>query len=211
MEKIRATYYFRMAPQSWNVEVIKRIYDLGHEIGYHYEDVSEVAKGQKIRVKSQKESIERQIVTLAIESFENNLEKIRKIVPVKTICMHGSPLSRWDSKLLWKYYNYRDFDIIGEPYFDIDFNKILYLTDTGRRWDGVSFSIRDRVTSSSHFKFHSTQDIIKAVENKRFTDKVMMTFHPQRWSNEPVPWIKEFIFQNTKNVIKFLLRNRRDF
>ena len=36
---IKGTYYFRMIPESFDDRVIKQIYDLGHEIGYHYEDV----------------------------------------------------------------------------------------------------------------------------------------------------------------------------
>ena len=61
--------------------------------------------------------------------------------------MHGSSLSKYDNKLLWKYYNYRKSGIIGEPYFDIDFNEVFYLTDTGRRWDGDRVSVRDKVES----------------------------------------------------------------
>jgi len=73
------------------------------------------------------------LAEIAIESFERNLEKFRKIVPVKSICMHGSPMSKWDSRLLWKYYDYKDFGIDSEPYFDMSFEDKLYLTDTGRR------------------------------------------------------------------------------
>jgi len=83
---------------------------------------------------------------LAICDFERNLEKLRKFYPVKTICMHGSPLSEWDNRLIWEKYNYRDFGIIGEPYFDVDFGEVFYLTDTGRRWDGDEVSVRDKVT-----------------------------------------------------------------
>lgn len=61
-----------------------------------------------------------------------------------SICMHGSPMSPYDSRDLWKQYNYKDFGIIGKPYFDIDFSKVLYLTDTGRRWDGEKVSVRDK-------------------------------------------------------------------
>jgi len=75
---------------------------------------------------------------LAICDFRLNLEKFRKIYPVKTICMHGSPLSEWDNRDLWEKYDYRDFGIIGEPYFDIDFNEIFYVTDTGRKWNNSS-------------------------------------------------------------------------
>ena len=59
--------------------------------------------------------------------------------------MHGSPLLEWDHRLIWEKYDYRDFGIIGEPYFDVDFGDVLYLTDTGRRWDGDAFNIRDKV------------------------------------------------------------------
>jgi hypothetical protein len=38
-----------------------------------------------------------------ITDFEQNLAELRKLAPVKTICMHGSPCSKWDSKALWKH------------------------------------------------------------------------------------------------------------
>ena len=46
---------------------------------------------------------------------------------------------------MWKKYDYRELGIIAEPYFDLDFSKVLYLTDTGRRWDGEGVSIRDKI------------------------------------------------------------------
>ena len=145
---IRGTYYFRMVPESFDTELIKQIYDLGHEIGYHYEDLSVTAQRRRgTEAQWQKGSAyEELLAKMAIKNFKENLEKFRKIVPVETICMHGSPLSIWDNRLLWKYYDYRDFGIVGEPYFDIDFEKVLYLTDTGRRWDGGDVAIRDKVT-----------------------------------------------------------------
>ena len=42
---IKGTYFFRIVPQSFDEEVIKRIAGLGHEIGYHYEDLSRCAAG----------------------------------------------------------------------------------------------------------------------------------------------------------------------
>ena len=81
--------------------------------------------------------------------------------------MHGSPRSKWDSKDLWKKYNYRDYGIIGEPYFDVNFDNMFYLTDTGRRWDGWKVSVRDKVPQQEQWKeqglvFHATQDIIRS-------------------------------------------------
>ena len=59
--------------------------------------------------------------------------------------MHGSPLSKWDNRDLWKRYNYRDYGIIAEPYFDLDFDEVFYLTDTGRSWNNSKASVRDKV------------------------------------------------------------------
>jgi len=262
---IKSTYYFRIVPQCFDPIVIEQIAGMGHEVGYHYEDMSFAwakLKIQDSKFKIQGEELEKKLAGIAIESFARNLEKLRKIAPVKTICMHGSPLSRWDSRLLWKYYDYHDFGIIGEPYFDVDFDKVLYLTDTGRRWDGENVSVRDKAEggrlkaegkgtekkaesgerraksenpykdwkvipikyrthtdvspspippfSLSQYKFHSTTDIINAAENGQLPDKIMMTFHPQRWTDKPLPWVKELVWQNLKNVGKYFLVRFRD-
>ncbi|MDZ7821474.1 MAG: hypothetical protein U5N26_06485 [Candidatus Marinimicrobia bacterium] len=191
---IEGTYYFRAVPQSWDEQVIKEIHELGHEIGYHYENLSTCNGNMKA----------------TIDDFQRNLEKLRKIVPVSTICMHGSPRSSWDSRDLWKKYDYRDYGIIGEPYFDINFDEVFYLTDTGRRWDGCKVSVRDKLPQQERWTkeglvFHSTHDIIRAIEEDRFPKKVMMTFHPQRWTDKPLPWLNELIMQNVKNVAKSIL------
>ena len=203
---IKGTYFFRLLPNSFKPEIVKQIADLGHEIGYHYDDLVQ-CKGD---------------LEKAIKRFQKNLETLREIAPVQTICMDGSPLSKYDNKDLWSsggtsaslsvreirrrrdketerqgdsntentslspqaseslistkhsegerrsphqryisnkeqvvsshtshstlqaYYSYQDFGIIGEPYFDIDFNKVFYLTDTGRCWDGDKFNVRDK-------------------------------------------------------------------
>ena len=37
---IKASYYFRIVKESYDENIIKHIAELGHEIGYHYEDLS---------------------------------------------------------------------------------------------------------------------------------------------------------------------------
>ena len=37
---IRSTYFFRIIPETFKPEIIQQIADLGHEIGYHYEDLT---------------------------------------------------------------------------------------------------------------------------------------------------------------------------
>jgi hypothetical protein len=143
----------------------------------------------------------------AWDDFRYHLDKLRKLVEVKTICMHGSPRSKFDNKEIWKKYDYRSLDIMGEPYFDIDFDSVFYLTDTGRRWDGWKTSVRDKVPQQEEWikrslVYHSTDDIIRAVEENRLPNQIMFTFHPQRWHDKMFPWVKELVMQNIKNQIK---------
>jgi len=126
---LKGTYYFRVVKNELPVDVIKRIAKLGHEIGYHYDDLN--AAGGALGK--------------ALEFFQKNLAKLREIAQVETACMHGSPLARFDNRELWENKNYREFGIKGEPYFDVDFSEVMYLTDTGRRWDGEKVNIRDKV------------------------------------------------------------------
>ncbi len=196
---IIGTYYFRILRCSFNEDIILKIASLGHEIGYHYEDI-DLAKGN---------------LNYAMKLFLSNLKTLRKYYPVNTICMHGSPLSKYDNKLLWEYNNYKELGIIIEPYIDIDFSEILYITDTGRKWNGDSVSIRDKVYQgygetkrkplSKYFNFNSTQDIIKSINDDKFPDSAMITFHPQRWAVNNFQWVMEVIAQNSKNQIKRMI------
>ena len=195
---VKGSYYFRAVPQSWVDNIIKEIADLGHEVGYHYETM-DTSKGN---------------IAKAWNEFKHHLDKLRELVDVKTICMHGSPRSKFDNKAIWKKYDYRTLDIIGEPYYDVNFDKVFYLTDTGRRWDGWKTSVRDKVSQQEKWVkqglvFHSTNDIIKAVEENSFPDQVMFTVHPQRWHDKRIPWFKELVMQNIKNQIKKILIIRK--
>jgi hypothetical protein len=237
---VKGSYYFRVIPESNHPNIIEKIASLGHEIGYHYEDLA-LCKGD---------------MDAAIRSFKKNLNYFRQFYPVKTICMHGSPLSKFDNRKLWEKYNYRDFGIEMEPYFDVDYTKVLYLTDTGRKWDGERVSVRDKVSREYgvgrggksrkygvlsneigtrdkgqetngnsiigitqdgklrvwrdeigilKHNFHTTFDIIRAVEEKILPDQIMITVHPQRWTNNPVLWTKELLMQTLKNQVKRMI------
>ena len=191
---IVGTYFFRILQKHFKKDIVKQIADLGHEIGYHYDDLTE-CNGDYDK---------------AILRFEKNLNILREIAPVQTICMDGSPLSLYDNKDLWNHYDYRDYGVIGEPYYDIDFNEVFYLTDTGRRWDGWKTSVRDKVPQQEKWNkeglvFHSTNDIIYAANQDKLPGKIMMTFHPQRWHDRISPWLNEFVSQNAKNLIKYYL------
>ena len=125
---IKGTYNFRVVPKSYDEQVIKEIAELGHEIGYHYEDVDLVLKSRNNGItekwnivnKSMKEKDNyykgdvniptfqhskipnEQLIDAAYESFCTNLKMFRKNFDVQTICMHGSPRSKYDNKDIWK-------------------------------------------------------------------------------------------------------------
>ena len=184
---IVGTYYFRMVPQSFDAGVIREIHAMGHEVGYHYEDM-DFAGGDPEK---------------ALQLFERHLEKLRAVAPVSTICMHGSPISRYDNRDIWRHYDYRDYGILGEPYFDLDFKRVFYLTDTGRRWDGHAVSIRDKVPDHFGLSFRHTSEIIACLERGEFPAVSMFNFHPQRWTDRYLPWLQEKYVQRAKNAVKY--------
>lgn len=190
---IKASYFFRIVPESLHPDKLLAIKRLGHEIGYHYEDM-DPAKGDAKK---------------AIESFSQNLAKLRKLAPIKTICMHGSPLSKYDNRELWLHYDYRDFGIIGEPYFDLDFDEIFYITDTGRSWNASEASIRDKVNSAFEIEVKSTMHFIELIQAGKTPDMMMINTHPQRWDDNYLWWLKELVAQNLKNKIKQFLNTIR--
>ena len=222
---IRATYYFRIVPQSNQPVVIKAIAELGHEIGYHYEDLS-LMDGD---------------IEKAITHFTLQLESFRQFYPVRTICMHGSPTSKWDNRDIWKIIDYRNYGIVGEPYLDFLTNKSdsikdkTYFTDTGRMWDGARFNLRDKLMSTEFNilstnstglkteiqssnksidateknKIHSTFELINWLKTTT-ENNIMITTHPQRWTDKPGEWFLELVKQNVKNIVKQLIVRRQD-
>lgn len=204
---IQSVYYFRMVSHVFKPEIIKQIASLGHEIGYHYEDIDlavKLMKNEKLRITNEIEIIEK-----GLELFEKHLTEIRKYYPVKSICMHGSPLSKYDNRLLWKYYNYKDYGVDFEPYFDLDYNEVFYITDTGRQWNNENISVRDKVDSGFNIHVKSTQHLIQLAEADQLPDKIMINTHPHRWFNPGLGWAKELIIQNVKNVVKYYLIKKR--
>ena len=191
---IHGTFYFRIHPKVFKPEIVKEIAEMGHLIGYHYEDFTK-SHGNPEK---------------AIASFEKNLAKLREVVPITTICMDGRPMSKYNNLDLWKYYNYKDYGIYFEPYLDIDFNKVLYLTDTGRGWNLLKYNVRDKVRNPFNYHDKTTTELIKDIEDGKLPNQLMITIHPQRWHDKPLPWLKELVVQNAKNTVKRVLISMRD-
>jgi len=220
---ISSSYYFRVVKGVFDESIIQSISDLGHEIGYHYETLDSI-NGSLFSLQREKLSFDEKLHA-AYELFCRELEHFRRLVPISTICMHGSPWSRYSNSLIWDKYDYKKLGIIAEPYFDLDYSRILYLTDTGRRWDGDKVNVRDKVAVrevketkdvggdavmtelglsglNTNQAYRSTRDIIQAAESGNLPDQVIINTHPHRWFNLGVGWVKELVFQNAKNLVK---------
>jgi hypothetical protein len=186
---VRASYFYRIVREVNKPELITAVKELDHEIGYHYEDLT-LAKGDK---------------KLAIRMWEKNLAYFRTFYPVTTACMHGSPISRWDNRDIWKDYNYRDYGIIAEPYFDVNYDNMFYVTDTGRSWNSRAISVRDKVDTKYNIRVNSTQHLVELVKQGKLPDMIMINTHPHRWFNPGPGWYRELVLQNAKNVVKRLI------
>lgn len=179
------TFYFRY-PYTFKREVLAEVADLGHEIGYHYETMGK-AGGDRASAR---------------KLFAEELRAFREVCRVDTACMHGSPMSRWDNRAIWKDSSPADFGLVGEPYLSIDFGRVAYLTDTGRGWNKPGVSVRDRVSSETQPTFRNTATLIEAVEAGRLADEVMLNIHPERWSGSYAVWLADVVIQAAKNQVK---------
>ena len=112
-----------------------------------------------------------------------------------------------------------DIHLLGieyEPMLDTDFSKTLYLTDTGRRWDGYKVSVRDKVPQYQEqwqqegLVFHTTDDIIHAlndIHHPIHRKELLINTHPQRWMPFGMQWTVEAVRQWWKNQAKRLIVN----
>lgn len=195
---IYSTYYFRTRPHTFHPQIISNIAKLGHEIGYHYEDLSD-AKGDE---------------KAAIRNFKTNLASLRQIVPVRTIAMHGSPLSRHDNRDLWRIPKnhellHSSLQIFGEVYLDINYIDIAYITDTGRNWRTDKSNRRDLVISKVKPFLENSWSMLDCLQKARY-HKLILQVHPERWSGSNIEyftqWTRDLIANFTKASIRHTWR-----
>jgi len=185
-----STYYFRHTSNVFKPFIIRQIAEMGHEIGYHYETLSK-ARGDAPQ---------------AFKLFEQELKDFRSITAVRTICMHGSPLSPYDNRDLWKMYDFRNLDLLGEAYLSIDYRRLQYFTDTGRTWKRTIFNLRDHTEQMlPEESAASTPDLISVINQKRYP-QVCISAHPERWANNLAAWGFSFGFDLLSNQAKAGIR-----
>ena len=191
---LSATYYFRAKPNSLKFDIVKEIQCLGHEIGYHYECLSD-HKGDMV---------------LALKDFEDNLKKFRKVVPIRTISMHGAPLSPFDNRDIWREPKNHEllsgkFGIVGEVYLDIDYGDTIYINDTGRNWFSSKSNLRDRVISSLSLDFKNGEELYQYLVSNPHP-RVVFQVHPERWTDKMTGYYRSLLLDTMVNVCKYGIR-----
>lgn len=189
---IKTTYYFRVVGSAYSSTIILSIADLGHEIGYHYEDLA-LAKGD---------------LKKAVESFKKHIEKLRKLTPIKTVAMHGSPLSAEHNLDIWSNVSLSDIGILGDAFLSVDYREIKYFTDTGRGWNRSKVNLRDRPPGviECDLEGHGTVDLIRYLRTNR-VEKLAFCIHPERWNANPIDWSLQLIIDSACNMIKKIVKS----
>lgn len=211
-----ASYYFRTVPETYDIHLIEKIRDLGHEIGYHYEVMS-LAKGNEAE---------------AMKRFVKDLEELRRSCQVKTICQHGGAMGHynttsisglleigWDylrgkirrieyfpSIKLWDKYKLEDYGLVGDAYLSLDFSIFKYFSDTGQRWDSHETRILDNIQESQSYRkitARSTDDLIDLIRSDKIRHLNLLV-HPANWNDPFFPWLKWRVLQNVRNHLKKL-------
>lgn len=197
-EGVCSTYYFRYKPFIFKENIVKSIAALGHEVGYHYEVLSDAGGNpQKAR-----------------ELFAANLAAMRRIVPVHTAAMHGRPLSRYTETCFWEKCSLEEFHLEGEAYLSFRQGDIPYLNDTGRTWHKNRHNLRDALDCGNSNDtselaavagVQTTIELIRLLASKQ-VPRLYLSFHPERWPVGIPAWLGSLFFDFSVNRVKGLLR-----
>lgn len=203
---IETTYYVRTVDGTFEPALLREIASLGHEIGYHYEDLDR-ADGNPVAGR---------------RAFAHNLALIRSIATVETVCMHGNPLTPHDNRDLWSGHEVGDrgspeagalawFGLLGEAYLSIDYEDVAYFSDTGRTWRDGPLKVKDRIDAGTDRSFgvaggvETTDDLVALLEN-RAIDRACLLVHPNRWAGSTPELVVEWLTDTAINAVKRGLR-----
>ncbi|WP_435346436.1 hypothetical protein [Haloarchaeobius sp. HRN-SO-5] len=184
---VQSTYYVRTTDEVFRPDIIRRLEALGHEVGYHYEAVDR-AGGDLQRAK---------------EVFERNLEMVRSLVPVDTVCMHGNPLTPHDNRDLWDAADLSDFDLLGEAYLSMNFEDVVYFSDTGRTWRDGALKVKDHTMGEGDKRVQAdtTHELAGLFRDHRLSRACVLS-HPNRWAGDYVELVVEQTKDTATNIVK---------
>ncbi len=193
---LKASYYFRNREKVFVPRIMDEIISYGHEIGYHYETLDQ-CNGN---------------VELAIKKFAEDLEYFRKRYDVKTVCMHGNPMSKYDNRDIWKKCSLADFNLMGEPYLSLDYKDFMYFSDSGRSWSQEKYKIKDTIKDRTVLSVKNTFELISLIDQS-YPANICVLTHPERWNSNAKDYLaryaKDTTFKAGKKVIVLARGSRR--
>ncbi len=212
---LKVTYYIRRRFFDDNIELIQKIKSLGHQIGYHYEEIDTHQKAPNMQISRD-----------AAGFFIGSLLDLDKLgFPIRTVCAHGNPLTDVDNRQVVHLIRDESFldrlaftydketirqkiseNLIGDASIDItgkDFD--LYLPDTGRF--NPRFNLKDRIDDCPLIGMSSLAALNKILDNDN-NRRIYMNMHPDRWSGNPLVWLFDFGFDSFKNIVKLMMGSR---
>ena len=164
---IHSTYFFRCdAAGRFPITACRRVADVGHEVGYHYEDLARRA-GDRAEARA---------------DFREHLAALRAIVPCCTVSMHGSPLSRRDNGQLLEPSDLRDCKLLGDATASVQPHAPIYFTDAGGAWNNPRVNLRDRVGEMPADINPLDWPALRACLAAHPDRPVYFNLHPERWS-----------------------------
>lgn len=168
---VSGTYYVRSVERTFDPAVLERLADLGHEVGYCYEDLDR-ADGDR---------------DLARRLFETHLARLREHVPVETVCPYENPLTPHDNADLLSAADLAALDLLGEP-ADLgrasgsgDGFEAPRFSDDGRTWrDGGPDG--DGTPEDDLLDAATTRDLADLFARHRVS-RARLCVHPCRWAD----------------------------
>ena len=134
---LRGSFYFRRGTNGFNLEAIRAVAALDHEVGYHFETL-DICRGDF----DQAEAL-----------LLDHLDELRaEGLTIRTVAAHGStptaPTYRRNLDLFVKRPDlFERADLLGETTLSIDFAKVTYLSDA--TWAGAATAIIEPGTTAN--------------------------------------------------------------
>ena len=212
---IHTSYYFRFIDKTFKEEVINKVSQLGHEVGYHYEVLTK-AKGDPVeamKIFKEEQNVFKEkwnsltvcphggsfIDTTDGYSLRNILKLIPKLITGKKV------FSKYINFNMWEENHFEDFQIIGDAYSSVDFSDFLYLSDTGRSWD-QRYKRLDRVDSDINplFNIRTSDDIINIIKTGE-VNKIYLLVHFEQWKDNFADWVTWYVSQIIRRIGKKII------
>ena len=166
---LRGSFYFRHHPTGFDLEAMRRVAALGHEVGYHFETL-DTTGGDFDR---------------AAALFLEHIALLRREgIQVSTTAAHGSqptaPTYRSNRDLLTQRPElFSQADVIGETTLSVDFSRVVYVSDAYWQWH--QYDIPAPGNMGRVITLAGAQDICE-----RHHTGLYVTFHPHQWFATPL-------------------------